>query len=154
MVSFRLITTKVLQSVKLNKIAHKIYYNQLHGFKPANKDIIPGIDRSMKKAIEFGTVSKGDYYEFGIFKGYSLYYSQRIANQHKIMDIRFFGFDSFFGLPLIHGRDKTKNNTFYQGQYSWPKERVENDLTEAGIDWKRTFLIDGYFQDSLHNGTK
>ena len=68
--------------------------------------------------------------------------------------MRFFGFDSFSGLPEVKGRDKTKNDVFYEGQYSWPKEKVISNLTSKKIDWQRTFIIDGFFEKSLNEGTK
>ncbi len=154
MFSVRYTLTKILKRLKLNKIAHKLYYNCLHGFQPANRVILPALDRCIDKACESGTLAHGDYYEFGIFKGYALYHAQTKANDKNMYNLRFFGFDSFSGLPPIQTRDETHDNTFYQGQYCRTRERVTQDLTRAGIDWERTFLIEGYFSESLNDATK
>ena len=65
-----------------------------------------------------------------------------------------FGFDSFRGLPEVKGRDKTKSNDFYKGQYTCSKERVLKNLKSKGIDQKRTFLIEGFFENSLNEETR
>lgn len=41
--------------------------------------------------------------EFGLFKGYSFWYTQRMVRELKRNSMRLFGFDSFAGLPEPQG---------------------------------------------------
>lgn len=150
----RLLIVKFLQKTKLNKLTHKIYYSYFHGFNTSNKDVLPTLEICFKKAIESGTANKGDYYEFGVFKGYTFWYAQRIAEKYNLNKIKFFGFDSFKGLPKVQGIDKTESEDFYVGQYTSSKEAVIANLNSKGVDWKRTFLVEGFFEKSLNEETK
>jgi len=150
----RLLLVELLKRLKLNKLAHKIYYSYIHGFNPAGKELPDAVERCFKKAVELGVGSSGDYYEFGLFKGYTFWHAQATAKKHMLNHMRFFGFDSFAGLPEIHGTDKTKKEFFYEGQYSHPKEKVVSDLTAKGVDWNKTFLIEGFFNETLNEETK
>ncbi|MDY7022231.1 MAG: TylF/MycF/NovP-related O-methyltransferase, partial [Cyanobacteriota bacterium] len=133
-------------------MAHKVYYNYIHGFQSATPELDEALETIFKKAEELGMGNQGDYCEFGIFKGYAFWKAQNIATQFlgDFAKMRFFGFDSFQGLPEINDRkDQTKDDVFYQGQYSCGKERVINNLNSKGVDWEKTFLIEGFFEDSL-----
>ena len=150
----RLVMVSILRKARLNKIAHMVYYNYIHGFQPAGKELTGVIERCFEKAVECDLPSSGDYYEFGIFKGYSLWYAQQVAHRYGIERMRFFGFDSFRGLPEIRGIDKTERQFFYEGQYSYSKEKVIRNLRKKGVDWNRTFLIDGFFSETLNEQTR
>ena len=153
--NLRPLITKVLQKTHLNKIAHKIYYNYVHGFNPAIRTTLPAVERCLIEAKKSGVIDKGDYYEFGIFKGYTFLHVQKICEREGIKNINFFGFDSFSGLPEVVGADETKHNEFYKGQYKCQKDQVVSNLnTDGGVDWKRTFLIEGYFDQSLNDDTR
>jgi len=147
-------TVKLLQKTRLNRAAHRIYYGYLHGFDTANRDVLPALEACFRKSVECCTAQKGDYYEFGIFKGYSFWHAQRTAAKHGLDTMRFYGFDSFRGLPKVHGRDRTRNDDFYEGQYNCSKAKVAEYLGRAGVDWEKTFLIEGFFEESLHAETK
>lgn len=154
MTPIRLLIVKLLQKTKLNKLAHQIYYTYVHGFNPATKEIVSAIEIAFKKAMELGTANNGDYYEFGLFKGYAFCYAQKTANKYGFKKMRFFGFDSFKGLPKVQGKDETKEEIFYEGQYACSKEKVIENLNYNGVDWNKTFLIEGFFEDSLNEPTK
>ena len=150
----RLLIVKILQLTKLNEFVHKIYYQYFHGFNAANRDVLPAIEKCLKKSQDLGTIKEGDYYEFGIFKGFSFWFAQNKANELGLRSVRFFGFDSFEGLPIVDGVDKTRRNIFYRGQYSCSQKDVERNLNKYGVDWSRTFLINGFFTDSLNERIK
>lgn len=154
MKNIRLLMVKFLQLTKMNKFAHKIYYQYFHGFKSANKEVLPAIEKCLKKSQNLGTIKGGDYYEFGIFKGFSFWFAQKKAKELGLGSVRFFGFDSFEGLPKIYGVDKTRRNIFYRGQYSCSQKDVEKNLNKYGVDWTRTFLIKGFFSESLNERIK
>jgi len=148
---------KFLQKTKLNKLAHKVYYGYVHGFNSATPEIEDALEIIFQKAQELGTANQGDYCEFGVFKGYAFWKAQNISTQFKddFTQMRFFGFDSFQGLPEItNPEDQTQEEVFYQGQYHCSKAGVINNLNSKGVDWERTFLIEGFFEDSLTEALK
>ena len=150
----RLLIVKFLQKTKLNKLAHKIYYNYVHGFNTASSGLENALELIFQKSIELGVASKGDYYEFGIFKGYAFWYAQKVAKNYNLNHMKFFGFDSFKELPEIEKKDITKEEVFYQGQYSCSKEKVINNLNSKKVDWNKTFLVEGFFNKSLNEENK
>jgi len=46
-----------------------------------------------------GPLSGHGYYEFGLFKGFSLWFAERISHDYVGSDFHSYGFDSFEGLP-------------------------------------------------------
>jgi O-methyltransferase len=147
--STRTLLVKSMQRLHVNKFAHKFYYRYVHGFDAANRAVLPALDRCFSQIKEDDAANRGDYMEFGLFKGYSFWYAQHLANQHGLQSIRFFGFDSFQGLPEPGAIDSTDHNVFYRGQYYCKKSDVVRNLDSKSVDWSRTYLIDGYFHDSL-----
>jgi O-methyltransferase len=145
----RTFIVKSLQLLRVNKLAHKIYYRHVHGFDTANRAVLPALDRCFAKLQEDGKADGGDYMEFGLFKGYSFWYAQHLARRRNMKTMRFFGFDSFQGLPAPSDIDLTPQEVFYEGQYYCEKSVVISNLESRGVDWSRTYLIDGFFNDSL-----
>jgi hypothetical protein len=143
---------KCLHVTRLNRLAHRLYYSHVHGFNAATRSTLEGIDKAFARAQHAGTLAQGDYYEFGIFKGYAFWYAQQRANQYEATTMRFFGFDSFAGLPEVGGPDKTARDDFYKGQYACSYDAVRASLDRAGVDWDRTTLVRGFFNDSLTPG--
>ena len=85
---------------------------------------------------------QGDYIEFGIFKGKSLYHSIKVAKKLKLYnDITFWGLDSFKGFPV-------ENNNFYTSEnFKSSKKTVEKFFSK----YKKTKIIEGIFDQSLNN---
>ena len=150
----RPLAVKVMRKLGVNKIAHHVYYRYVHGFDTANRFVLPAIERCFQAMVESGSSVSGDYMEFGIFKGYSFWHAQQVARKLNLRSMRFFGFDSFAGLPEPRGVDLTPDEHFYQGQYACTKAAVERNLDAEGVDWDRTFLIEGFFSDSLTPETR
>jgi len=140
---------KLLQQTGLNRIAHKAYYGFIHGFDSASSGLVEALERCFQEAKRSGVATRGDYLEFGIFKGYSFWYAQKTATELGLSTMRFFGFDSFAGLPEVSGVDKTPSDDFYKGQYACSKQQVMTNLQSKGVDWSRTHLVEGYFDKSL-----
>ncbi len=139
----------VLKALRLNRIAHTIYYRYVHGFNPATRSTLVGLDKAFTKAKELNLLSHGDYYEFGLFKGYSFWAAQKKAADMGATSMRFFGFDSFQGLPEVTEGPDASTDDFYQGQYACSYDEVHSALDRKGIDWQRTTLIRGFFDQSL-----
>jgi hypothetical protein len=100
----------------------------------------------MKRLAADGPV--GDYYEFGLYRGYTFWYAQQAAGRAGLATMRFFGFDSFAGLPDVEGRDR-QAGIFIPGDYACTRSEVERHLTEQGFDWSRATLTEGFFDASL-----
>jgi O-methyltransferase len=149
-VSPRRIAVRTLQTLGLNAIASDLYYRYFHGFDTPSPGLATGFERIFEAVAKLGSLRDGaDYCEFGLFKGHSFWKAQQEANRHG-MTCRFFGFDSFAGLPDISDVDLTKHGEFRKGQYRCSRQDVIDNLNAAGgIDWRRTFLIPGYFEESL-----
>jgi O-methyltransferase len=148
----RRLAVRALKTARLSKIAHRVYYGYVHGFATSNPHVLPALDRVLAQIEADGT--EGDYLEFGVFKGYAFWHAQNVAHQLGLDQMRFFGFDSFAGLPEPQGVDRTPWQEFYEGQYHRSKERVTTHLDAAGVDWTKTFLIEGYYKDSLTPETR
>jgi hypothetical protein len=106
------------------------------------------VERALESAHRKGLADHGDYYEFGIYRGYTLWHAQKVMNRLGNRSMRFFGFDSFEGFPEVQGTDQYKND-FSRGQFATGLEQVRSMLTDHGVDWERTILVPGYFQDTL-----
>lgn len=152
--TLRIRLAKLMKAVGINRIAARIYYRHFHGFASAGRQLPEVVARAMERAKEMGTAEQGDYYEFGIFKGHTFLSAQRAADERGIRGMRFYGFDSFQGLPEPKGLDRTEEEHFYEGQYACSYENVHSNLTEHGLDWDRAHLIRGFFEDTLTNATK
>lgn len=150
----RRLAVKAMQQLKINKVLHKFYYNNLHGFNTAQKEVLPALEKSLNRIFENGAIENGDYCEFGIFKGYAFWYAQNTAAKMGMKNMRFFGFDSFQGLPEIDTIDQTNNGVFYKGQYAQSLENVKKDLNKKRVDWNKTFLIKGFFDKTLNDDLK
>lgn len=82
---------------------------------------------------------QGNYVEFGIFKGKSLYHSWKCAKKLNLINITFYGLDSFEGFPV-------ENHGFYI------KENFKNSyekVTKRFSKFKEIKIIKGFFSDSL-----
>jgi O-methyltransferase len=147
----RRLVVRGLQATGLNVVASDFYYRRLHGFRPASTGLDEGFERIFARAAESGILREAPIYcEFGLFKGYSFWKAQDLANRHGLSAVRFYGFDSFEGLPEIEGLDQAAGAEFRQGQYACDLESVKKHLdTAGGVDWSRTQLIKGFFSETL-----
>lgn len=112
------------------------------------KEVIP----QFKKALEFllntvGTDGMGDYLEFGVSYGTSLSCMHKVQHDLGLKTTRLFGFDSFQGMPESASSEEL--GKWRPGEFASPIENTKKLLTEHGVDWKRTFLIKGWFNDTL-----
>jgi len=73
-----------------------------------------------------------DYLEFGVFEGESI---KKWKELNKDADSRFYGFDTFTGLPEDWGNK--------------PRSHFDMRGTPPGLDDKRVFFVKGLFQGTL-----
>ena len=85
----------------------------------------------------------GDYYEFGVFDGHSLQAAYHAARELGYSEMRFWGFDSFCGLPEPTGLDCSPE--WRRGLYACERERVIGNLGQAGVNLNAVTLVEGFF---------
>lgn len=143
-----LIKQKIFLIFSKIRFLERVYWRRLHGFKSLSYCAPKMLEKVFVRAKKLGTLDKGDYHEYGIFNGFSLLIAQITAKKYKKVKMNFFGFDSFAGLPSIGKEDS--NGYFYQGQYSYPKANVINNINTHGGDLKKIKLIEGFFSKTLN----
>ncbi len=119
------------------------------GFKTECPDTLPALEESLGRVAAGGPA--GDYYEFGLFRGYTFWYAQRVAARVGLTSMRFWGFDSFVGVPAVTSDEAA---VFRGGDYACDRRTVEANLTRYGVDWTRTSLVEGYYDTSLRHEVK
>lgn len=138
----------------LFRLGSKIY----HKMNPGFKSLSPGAPGAIKKAFKLarelnGKKPIGDYYEFGLYKGHSFFSAYMAAQDLGLADTRFFGFDSFKGLPPVEDIDKDTGQ-FFEGQFAYTKQKVEKNLLRYGVDLDKVQLIEGFYEDTLDGELK
>lgn len=122
-------------------------------FRPADASTPLAVKKALRIAVENGLTSQGDYYEFGIYRGYTFWFAQKVMTELGDLSMRFIGVDSFSGLPELQEIDAYKGD-FAKGQYSASFQYVRKMLNRGGVDWNRTILVPGYFKDTLTGDLK
>ncbi len=128
------------------------------------------------KAAAFIAADKieGDYLEFGVYTGGSFISAYRsIEEAYKRAStlnqwntpidceerralwekMRFFGFDSFQGLPELSGID-TLSDDFVAGKFACSEEQFLRTIATQGVPLERVSTIAGWFFDTLHSQTR
>jgi hypothetical protein len=101
------------------------------------------------KSIHSWKLPAGDYLEFGVYKGMSFKHAYNLAQQWGHVDMRFYGFDSFEGLPDSLTETERGYNHFSPKQYSCSEKNFRDILSKGGVDLEKVSLIPGYYADSL-----
>lgn len=99
--------------------------------------------RRLSEAV--GPKNVGDYLEFGVYQGNSMMAMQEAVRRVELGAVRFFGFDSFEGLPS----EAEWDGPWSEGEFRSDIEFTRKRLTEGGVDWRRTELVKGFFSDTL-----
>ena len=121
-------------------------------FAPCTPHLLIAVNRGLRWCSERGLAEGSDYLEFGVYRGFTFWYTQALAADMGIRDLRFFGFDSFFGLPRIEGPDI--GGEFQEGAYTCARRDVEMFLTTYGVDWDKTHLVEGWYDETLTRATR
>jgi len=133
----------------------KLFSLGLRGYSNVNSELDDFALKTAERKNAFAKIAMitdsvpGDYLEFGVYKGDSLILAyERIAKCGRDRNCRFFGFDSFEGLPEPRGKDDR--------QAGWKKGRQHADHDETyrklskRIESGRFELIKGFFEDTLN----
>jgi O-methyltransferase len=130
---------------RLRRSASRMLYMLDRSFSSLSPEATIAIDAAWRQAKSEGTT--GDYYEFGVFRGYTLWHAQQSCRQIGT-EAHFWGFDSFRGLPAVEGIDGT-DNAYFAGQFSCSRAQVEQYLRSHGADMSQITLVEGFFSDVL-----
>ncbi len=141
------VVRRLLRAVGLLEMARSIKRGFHPAFMPAKPQLLMAVHRSLRWSAQRNLLEGSDYLEFGIYRGFTLWYAQVIARDFGIQDMRFFGFDSFAGLPPVRGIDR--KGSFETGDFYCSRKDVETFLSEQKTDWSRTFLVEGWFEKTL-----
>jgi O-methyltransferase len=97
---------------------------------------------------------KGDYLEFGMWKGGSMIAAYHLSKRFgSLSDMKFYGFDSFQGIPTLNV-NKSEAKAFPPGIFSAGLLEVRNNLVHADVDMSRVELIPGWYSDTLNHETE
>jgi hypothetical protein len=130
------------------RFASRALYRLDRSFYTLSPGLPIALQRAMSMLATNGLLGRTDYYEFGVFRGYGLYAAQKAARDLGAASMRFYGFDSFQGLPVVEGVDHG-GSMFFQGQFSCSRDFVERALREKGADMRTITLVEGFYADSL-----
>ena len=125
-------------------------------FRPASFHTPPAVEASIARIAAEGLA--GDYYEFGLWRGYTFCQAQKKAQECGLTQMRFWGFDSFAGLPEAEAAaneseyPKEAMGALEKGDFSCSRSQVEAYLAQYGVDRSRTELIEGFYDQTLTAG--
>ncbi len=110
--------------------------------------IIKAFNLQLKKRKEGNNLLDGySYWEFGVFKGFSLWFAELYAKEYNISNFDFYGFDSFEGLP--ESEVDGMKPAFGKGHYTASYDFVINKLKELGTDLDKVKLLKGFYSKEL-----
>lgn len=132
---------------------YSIYYNRLfHNHNRLFYTLSPALLRAIAKSFNIlkdknpSLLENGAYYEFGLFKGFSLHFAEISSRELCAKTFKIFGFDSFKGLPST----EIDGNPYWKaGNYQCSKEDVMTNLSQHGADLNRIVLTEGFFSEEL-----
>jgi len=138
---------QVLQKTRLlSPVSHLLNY--VHpSFDGLHLDNLKAITDAIQAA------PSGDYYEFGVYNGFSLWFATEVAYALK-KDIKFYGFDSFDGLPCPEGLDCQYSDElgvpWMRGSLSAGIKLVEQNLVRHKAPMDKIFLVKGFYKKVLN----
>lgn len=127
---------------------HKKLHNENSLFYPTQPHLLEAIVRAIDLQLFDGEFT---YYEFGVFKGFSLWFAQMYAKTQGIRG-RYYGFDSFEGLP----ETKVDNSkpAFNKGHYAASIEDVAGKFQDLEVNPEEVKLIKGFYSKELFDDIK
>jgi O-methyltransferase len=101
---------------------------------------------ALEQAMNFVKQCKvpGDYLEFGVWQGRTFSAACYLARERGL-DMQFWAFDSFEGLPSNEGE-------FQTGTYKCGQEAFLKNVRKCIGDVSRVHVVPGWFSDTLGNG--
>lgn len=87
------------------------------------------------------------YYEFGLFRGFSLWFAEQITRAYAGAGLHLFGFDSFAGLP--QPELAVEAAAYSGGTLTCSYEAVVRNLKKWRADESRISLFKGFYSDAM-----
>ena len=142
---------KILNFARNNQFIQNLTINIMTSI-PQTITINLSIIEILKKAFYYCDLEsiEGSYFEFGVFKGTSMYAALNAYNKinKNNIDRNFYGFDSFdHGFKYFDSKDK--HSFFKEGDFIYPFEKVQKRLKK----FNNLKLIKGYFEETLSKET-
>jgi O-methyltransferase len=94
----------------------------------------------------------GAYLEFGVSRGASFSCMHRASRDAGMATMPLIGFDSFAGLPAEAA--SSDNGVWRPGQFESTASETRAWLSSQGIDWTRSSLVEGWFDETLTSDLK
>lgn len=107
------------------------------------------IMEKMMKSVHSWNLPKGDYLEFGVYRGMSFKHAYHRAQAWGLRDMHFYAFDSFQGLPDDFTDVEDSYEHFRPNQYACSQEDFRTILEEDGVDLDKVTMVPGYYEHSL-----
>ena len=128
----------------INKIKRLKFVNIIRELTYTEKD------KNFRDIMKFLKINntKGDYAEFGVYKGETAIIAYKMALKNGLK-MRFFLYDSFEGLPNPEKEDAGMSWT--KGDYYCSLNSVKNNLLKKKINLDNVVFVKGYYHDSLRN---
>ena len=146
----RYVTDRILGYLKKPSVRYR-YLPKLHEITHYTRK-----EEILRTCLEYLHLAdvKGDYLEFGMWKGGSMIAAYHLSKHFASHgDMRFYGFDSFQGLPTAIANPQ-ENDLFLPGSFSAGFNEVKGNLVEGGVDMSRVELIPGWYSDTLNQQTR
>jgi hypothetical protein len=118
------------------------------GFRSLSPELLTGIAKSFYILDEClpTLLHEGSYLEFGLYKGFSLWFAQQMGNDFTGNNFHYFGFDSFAGLP---NQSHDYARIWSPGAYAASVKEVTQYLKQYRADFSNLHLIPGWFSQKL-----
>lgn len=104
----------------------------------------------LSKAMAF-TAScgiEGDYLEFGVYTGAAFTAAYHFARANQLVDMRFYAFDSFEGMPSF-GQESGASRDHRPGGFACDRAGFERSIYANGVDPSRVEVVAGWYEDVL-----
>jgi len=98
----------------------------------------------------------GDYLEFGVYECGTFLpaYHFSKAMGKNLENMKFYGFDSFEGLPHIDDIDTREFKHFSKGDYAYSLDKVLAKLKSSGVNMRRVRLVKGWYSNKFFRDIK
>lgn len=130
-------------------VANRYLHNANPFFYPLSPDLLAALVFAFRRLEKHNPeLLRGGYYEFGVFKGFSIWFAERLTEQFA-PEMKLYGFDSFEGLP----KSEVDRNPFWKaGNYSASISEVQGHIKRASDSPSRITFVKGFFSKELFDG--